>query len=170
MKFKDIAPLTVFVCFICLFIFALNSPSPSIPKTNVNIDFSTLPIHSIDTGAPITFPTNQLYIVNVFSSWCQSCKLENKQLLEFSALRPDIPIYGLLWMDSTDNGKGFLKTMGNPYKEVAAITDFEAINLGVTGIPEIFIVGNNNKVLYHIRGGISAKRLNYAIQQADRGA
>lgn len=157
-------PFIVFVCFIGMFVVALRQPPYATDKAPSPIDFSALEFKSINTGASIAPPTRGIYIISLFASWCQGCRIENTQLIAFSRARPDIPIYGLLWMDSMKNGAKFLQSLGNPYKDVAIISDVEAVSLGATGIPEIFIV-ENNKLIYHMRGEISAKRLNYAIQE-----
>lgn len=165
MKFKDILPVIILLCFIGLLFASLNEVNKPVNKVNIESDLSKLSLNSIYSGNKIHFPIGSKYIVVIFSSWCKSCKFENRQLLEFSKLFPTIPIYGLLWMDSISNGKKFLETFGSPYQDVAGLPDMDAIELGATGIPEIIIVGSKNKSILHIRGETSAKKLAYMIQE-----
>lgn len=165
MKFKDILPVIILFAFIGLLLASLNDANKPANKVNIESDLSKLSLNSIYSGNKIQFPIENQYIVVIFSSWCKSCKFENKQLLEFSKLFPSTPIYGFLWMDSISNGKKFLEELGNPYKNVAGISDIDAVELGATGIPEIIVVGRKNKSILHIRGETSAKNLAYMIQE-----
>ena len=164
MKFRNIAPFISFILFILAFFYALKNPTDFSRHSLKTIPIATMDIPSIANSSPIQFPINKTYIITVFSSWCKSCSEEHKQLMKFAKARPDIPMYGLVWQDTTDNTKSFLQALGNPYKEVGTITDAQALSMGLMGVPEIFVMTDNNKVLYHSYGAITSLRLERAVQ------
>jgi thiol-disulfide isomerase/thioredoxin len=160
-------PTLVFLCFAAICLALINYPEYDyVPYTGkTNKDLPLLSLVSISSGNPMQFPANTLYIVSVFSSWCRSCKMENKELLALKTTWPGVPIYGLLLMDKPENAKKFLQISGNPYKDIAIITEHEATTLGVSAMPEIFLV-NDDKVIYRFRGTTTANKISYAIQNA----
>jgi cytochrome c biogenesis protein CcmG/thiol:disulfide interchange protein DsbE len=90
----------------------------------------------------------QVYIVNVWGTWCRECRVEHDELLAIAQQRV-VPIIGLVYMDKRDNAKQWLEQLGNPYTSVAFDTDGRtAINWGVYGAPETFLVDAGGRVVY----------------------
>lgn len=93
-------------------------------------------------------------LLNIWASWCVSCKVEHPVLM---ALKSEgVPIYGLAWKDAPTDAAGVLAEQGDPY--VATALDQEgrvAIDLGVTGAPETFIVDSRGRVRYKQVGPIT---------------
>lgn len=93
-------------------------------------------------------------LLNVFASWCAACPQEHPVLTRIAA--EGVPVYGLAWKDEPADSREWLAKWGNPYIEVA--TDQQgrtAIDLGVTGVPETFIVDKAGRVRYKQIGPIS---------------
>jgi cytochrome c biogenesis protein CcmG/thiol:disulfide interchange protein DsbE len=93
-------------------------------------------------------------LLNIFASWCAACPQEHPVLTQIAG--EGVPVYGLAWKDEPADSRTWLQRLGNPYKAVAA--DFQgrtAIDLGVTGVPETFIVDKNGRVRYKQIGPIS---------------
>lgn len=98
-----------------------------------------------------TFSNSELagqpYVLNVWGTWCVGCRQEHGALLEISR-RAEIPIIGLNWNDDRQQALSWLEQLGNPY----AISAFDgegraAIDWGVYGAPETFLVDANGKVI-----------------------
>ena len=97
--------------------------------------------------------------VNLFASWCGPCAIEHPLLLELETAHPD-QIYGLLYKDTPDKGRGFLKRLGNPYTAVAMDpTGQGGLDFGLTGVPETFVISPKGEILLHVRGPLDASTL-----------
>ncbi len=94
-------------------------------------------------------------LVNVWASWCAPCREEHPLLL---ALSQDsrFSIAGLNYKDKPENARRFLGELGNPYR-VIGVDDAgrTAINWGVYGVPETFLVGKDGKIVYKHVGPLS---------------
>jgi cytochrome c biogenesis protein CcmG/thiol:disulfide interchange protein DsbE len=150
---KFILPVAAFVALAVLFAFGLNPnrdihalPSPLIGKP--------APLFSLtDVTEPARIVSNaalkgQVYVLNVWGTWCVACREEHEALLAI-AQQHLVPIIGLDYMDEREKAKQWLTQLGNPYEAVAFDTDGRtAIDWGVYGAPETFLVDANGKVLY----------------------
>jgi cytochrome c biogenesis protein CcmG/thiol:disulfide interchange protein DsbE len=84
-------------------------------------------------------------IVNVFGSWCGPCAIEGPQLMKLK--NAGIEMVGVSWMDRPGDTQAFLQRTGNPFGLVLVGTDDTAIEFGITGAPETFIVDGHGKVV-----------------------
>ncbi len=82
---------------------------------------------------------NQVFLLNVWASWCSACVEEQVFLLQLA--REGIPIYGLNYKDSPKSAQRWLEEWGNPFREVGVDKKGKlAIDLGVYGAPETFLI------------------------------
>ncbi len=96
-------------------------------------------------------------LLNVFASWCAACPQEHPVLTRIA--KEGVPVYGLAWKDKPADSRAWLARFGNPYAKVAADeTGRTAIDLGVTGVPETFIVDARGRVRYKQIGPISNEK------------
>ncbi len=90
----------------------------------------------------------KLTLVNVFASWCVPCRQEHPLLTEL-AKDPRLTIVGINYKDRNDNALRFLGELGNPYDAIGIDPNGKAaIDWGVYGIPESYLVGPDGKILY----------------------
>lgn len=95
------------------------------------------------------------YLLNVFASWCFAC-LDEHPLLMAEAKRIGIPIVGFNYKDEADDATRWLAKFGNPYSVVIADRDGRvAINFGVYGAPESFLVDGNGIIRYKRIGALT---------------
>jgi cytochrome c biogenesis protein CcmG/thiol:disulfide interchange protein DsbE len=94
-------------------------------------------------------------LVNVWASWCAPCREEHPLLLALSQDQR-FTIAGLNYKDKPENARRFLGELGNPYKAIG-VDDAgrTAINWGVYGVPETFLVGKDGKIVYKHVGPLS---------------
>jgi cytochrome c biogenesis protein CcmG/thiol:disulfide interchange protein DsbE len=95
------------------------------------------------------------YVFNVWGTWCYECRAEHDALLEIQKLA-QVPIIGLDWKDEEPDAVRWLSELGNPYEVVA--TDHEgrtAIDWGVYGAPETFLVDPKGVVVYKYVGAMT---------------
>ncbi len=94
-------------------------------------------------------------LINIFASWCETCKIEHKFLEKLNSEKI-INIYGIAWRDKEKDLTNFLKESGNPYKAIGADYDGRTIiSLGVTGVPESFLISPDNKIIAHYSGALN---------------
>ena len=95
------------------------------------------------------------YVVNVWATWCATCRVEHSALLDLSRTQ-DVPIIGLNWKDDEALAHQWLSELGNPYAAIAADRPGrEAINWGVTAAPETFLVDGNGIVQYRLQSAMT---------------
>lgn len=100
---------------------------------------------------------NHVTLLNVFASWCLYCRSEHPVLMDIRD-RSHITIYGLDYKDKRAAAMKWLKTYGNPYTKIIFDPKGElALNLGVYGTPETFIIDKEGIVRYKYVGPISQK-------------
>jgi cytochrome c biogenesis protein CcmG/thiol:disulfide interchange protein DsbE len=116
----------------------------------------------------------KLTLVNVFASWCVPCRQEHPMLREL-AKDERLTIVGINYKDKTDNALRFLGELGNPYKAIGIDPNGKAaIDWGVYGIPESYLVGPDGTILYKRVGPFDERSINAelmpAIEKATGGA
>ncbi len=106
---------------------------------------------------------NKVTIVNVWASWCAPCRAEHPLLLEL-AKDSRFQLVGINYKDKTPNALRFLGQLGNPFARVGIDPrGSNAIDWGVYGVPETFIVGGNGTILLKHVGPISEQSLREKI-------
>ena len=87
------------------------------------------------------------YLINIWSSWCEPCKDESEYLLELKKNTP-VMMIGINYKDNKKNALNFLKLYGNPFDQIFIDKQGTiSINFGAYGVPETFLINNDNKVL-----------------------
>jgi cytochrome c biogenesis protein CcmG/thiol:disulfide interchange protein DsbE len=159
---KFLLPCAAFIALVVLFAFGLNPnrdihalPSPLIGKP--------APLFSLsDVLEPNRIVSNsdlkgQVYVLNVWGTWCVACRQEHEALLGIAQQRA-VPIIGLDYMDERAKAQQWLRQLGNPYAAVAFDTDGRtAIDWGVYGAPETFLVDGNGRVLFKFISPMTAE-------------
>ncbi|MDQ1196964.1 DsbE family thiol:disulfide interchange protein [Agrobacterium sp. SORGH_AS 787] len=117
--------------------------------------------------------TGKLTLVNVFASWCVPCRQEHPMLKELSKDKR-LNIVGINYKDKTDNAVRFLGELGNPYAAIGVDPNGRAaIDWGVYGIPETYLVGPDGTIIYKKVGPIDVatyeRELIPAIENAAAG-
>ena len=95
------------------------------------------------------------YVLNVWGTWCYECRAEHDALLQIQKLG-QVPLIGLDWKDADPDALQYLAQLGNPYQVVAADREGRtAIDWGVYGAPETFLVNPQGVVVYKFVGPLS---------------
>ena len=112
----------------------------------------------------------QVSIVNVWASWCTPCIAEHPYLTEL-ARTSGAPLYGINYKDKPENARRFLGSHGNPFQSIGAdASGRTAIDWGVTGVPETFIVDGRGVVAYKHTGPITPDAIERDLLPAIRKA
>lgn len=90
----------------------------------------------------------KLTLVNFWASWCVPCRQEHPIILALSQ-DPRLTVLGVNYKDGTENALRFLGELGNPYAAIGIDPNGKmAIDWGVYGIPESYLVGPDGTILY----------------------
>ena len=101
----------------------------------------------------------KVWLLNVWSSWCVSCREEHPVLIDL-ARQNIVPVYGLDYKDKREDGMGWLERGGNPY--VLSISDTEGrvgIDYGVYGVPETYVIDKQGIIQYKEIGPVTPQKL-----------
>ena len=100
---------------------------------------------------------NEKVLVNFFATWCKPCRDEHEFIKKFSNVE-GLKIIGINYKDNPEKALQWLKKLGNPYSDVAIDKKGKiAIDWGVYGIPETFIINSNGIVKYRHVGPVTKK-------------
>ncbi len=151
-------PLAIFFG-LCWFLWKGLSLNPrEIPSALINKpapEFSLPQLHAPDKKLGPADMKGKVWLLNVWGSWCVSCRYEHP-MLNALAKQGVVPIIGLNWKDRPEDAKTWLKRFGDPYQ--VSVSDAEgrvAIDLGVYGAPETFVIDKAGMIRYKHTGPVS---------------
>ena len=125
--------------------------------------FSLPPVQGRALGLSSTDLKGQVSLVNVFASWCVACRAEHPLFMQLAANKV-VPINGLNYKDAPEDAAEWLDTLGDPYARTGADRDGRvAIDWGVTGVPETFVVDAKGIVAYKQIGPVTQQTLDETI-------
>ncbi|KGF68142.1 thiol:disulfide interchange protein CycY [Hoeflea sp. BAL378] len=163
-------PLVLFIALSGVFLYQLGSgknaseiPSVLIGAKAPSLDLAPLEGLMAD-GAQVPALTDaaiegKLALINVWASWCVPCRQEHPILLEL-ARDPRIMLVGINYKDKTDNALAFLDELGNPFAAVGVDpVGKAAIDWGVYGVPETYLVAPDGEILFKQIGPFSVDAL-----------
>lgn len=164
-----ITPVLIFLAIAGLFAFALRSGDPSrLPSAFIGKPAPPLQMTALDglsDGKPIpTFDhaalsKGKVSVVNFWASWCTPCVAEHPLLLQIRN-ELGVDVFGINYKDQPDNAVRFLGRYGNPYAGVGTdASGRNAIEWGVYGTPETFVLNGKGEIVYKHVGPISEQSL-----------
>jgi cytochrome c biogenesis protein CcmG/thiol:disulfide interchange protein DsbE len=167
-------PLAAFVGLAVLFWFGLRSGDPSlIPSALIGHPAPQTPLPALeglvnnDKPVPGLDPAafkGKVSVVNVWASWCVPCHDEAPLL---TALGQDkrIQIVGINYKDDANNARRFLGRYGNPFSIVGVDSNGRAaIEWGVYGVPETYVIGRSGKILFKLVGPITPDNIDTVLK------
>jgi len=105
----------------------------------------------------------QVWLLNVWASWCGACKDEHPILMEL-ARQNIVPIVGLDYKDKREDGEATLRKAGDPYSLVIADADGKVgFDYGVYGVPETYVIDKQGIIKYKLIGAITPQNLRDTI-------
>lgn len=104
-------------------------------------------------------------LVNFWASWCAPCRAEHPVLQQLAA--EGIPIYGINYKDDPKKALAFLAELGNPFRSIGADASGRmALDWGVYGVPETYVIDGEGRVRLRFAGPITAAELQRTIRPA----
>jgi cytochrome c biogenesis protein CcmG, thiol:disulfide interchange protein DsbE len=174
-------PLAIFAVLAMLFALALSSGDPSkLPSALIGRPAPSITLAALEglndgAGAVEGFSsadlaTGEVSVVNFWASWCAPCVQEHPLLVALKE-RTGVKLYGVNYKDQAATARRFLGRYGNPFSAVGVDDNGRAaIDWGVTGMPETFILNGKGEIVYKHIGPISAETLESKIIPKVRAA
>jgi cytochrome c biogenesis protein CcmG/thiol:disulfide interchange protein DsbE len=167
-------PLVAFLGLAALFFFRLGAGDPSrIPSALIGREAPATDLPAVAglerNGEPVPgiVPAdfkNAVTVLNVWASWCGPCRDEAPVLLKLAADKR-IRLVGINYKDQADNARRFLGRFGNPFAASGADANGRAaIEWGVYGVPETFIVGRDGRIAYKLVGPLTPENLEQVMK------
>jgi cytochrome c biogenesis protein CcmG, thiol:disulfide interchange protein DsbE len=162
-------PLIVFAALAGLFWYALHGGDPSrLPSALVGKQVPKFTLPPID-GMPgpdgakgfsdADLAGGEPTIVNVWASWCVPCHAEHPLLMHL-AKEPGVRLYGINYKDDPAAARRFLGRLGNPFTRVSADRSGRtAIDFGVYGVPETYVIAGDGKITYRHVGPLTEEAI-----------
>ena len=126
-------------------------------------EFDLPPVKGRTLGLSSKNLLGEVSLVNVFASWCVACRAEHPVFMEMTRKKL-VPLHGLNYKDAPDDATQWLNTMGDPYTRTGADRDGRvAIDWGVYGVPETFVVAADCTIAYKHIGAVTDQALNGTI-------
>jgi cytochrome c biogenesis protein CcmG, thiol:disulfide interchange protein DsbE len=153
-----LAPLALFVVLGIYFAAGLTRDPSYMPSALIDQPLPVFDLAAIE-GEKRGFATSDLdgevALINFFGSWCISCIVEHPVLMDIAA-REEVIIAGIDWKDKPGAGARWLEQRGNPYTLIGDDpTGRTAIDFGITGAPETFIIDRKGRIRYRFAGPIT---------------
>ncbi|MDH3594513.1 MAG: DsbE family thiol:disulfide interchange protein [Rhodospirillales bacterium] len=161
-----IVPVALFVALAGLFAIGLGMDPGRVPSVLIGKpvpDFDLPPVEGRRLGLARSDLVGEVSLVNVFASWCAECRREHPLLMDINA-RGLVPVHGLNYKDTPEDAKGWLDGLGDPYTRTGADIDGRvAIDFGVYGVPETFVIDKAGRIAHKHIGAIDGRALQETI-------
>jgi len=163
---KFVIPFAIFAALVGFFAVGLTKDPREVPSPLVEKPAPLFKLTQLHEPAATFTPQDmrgKVWLLNVWASWCVSCRVEHPLLVEMSRQKI-APIVGLNYKDEREEGKKWLARFGNPY----ALSAFDmegkvGIDYGVYGVPETFVIDKQGVIRYKQIGPITREALDKTI-------
>jgi cytochrome c biogenesis protein CcmG/thiol:disulfide interchange protein DsbE len=173
-RMVSLLPLVIFLGLAALMFYRLGSGDPShIPSALIGHPAPATDLPPVVGLARDGKPTpglaaaefaGQVTLVNVWGSWCEPCREEAKYLLRLGQ-DTRLRLVGIDYKDRPEQAREFLRRYGHPFVAVGADESGRAaIEWGVYGVPETFVVGRDAKIAFKLIGPITAENFGTVLK------
>ncbi|MES2130657.1 MAG: DsbE family thiol:disulfide interchange protein [Pseudomonadota bacterium] len=146
---RFLLPLGVFLALVLFLGVGLRLNPREIPSPFIGKPAPAFTVSQLEDAEKVVSPRDmqgKVWLLNVWASWCVSCRQEHPVLMEFSKTGV-VPLIGLDYKDGRADGNDWLRQYGNPYQGSAFDADGRiGINYGVYGVPETFVIDKRGVV------------------------
>ena len=151
-------PLALFAVLVAWFAVGLTRDPSKVPSALIDRpapDFALPALRDDGLGlASADLKGGGAKLVNVFASWCAPCRIEHPQLMAM-AKTGGVTLHGIAYKDKPEDSRRFLEVLGDPFARVGVDRDGRtAIDWGVYGVPETYVVDAEGRIRYRHVGPI----------------
>ncbi|MDP1733298.1 MAG: DsbE family thiol:disulfide interchange protein [Sulfuritalea sp.] len=163
---RFLIPLAVFVVLVVFLAMGLTLNPRDVPsplKDKPAPAFTLPQLAAADKSFAPADMKGQVWLLNVWASWCVSCRQEHPLLVSF-AKEGKVPVVGLNYKDQPADAKNWLVKFGDPYLLSAVDADGRVgINYGVYGVPETYVIDKAGMIRMKHTGPITPESLQKQI-------
>ena len=163
---RFLIPLGIFGVLVAFLAIGLNLKPREVPSPLIDKPAPAFTLAQLQEPARKLSPSDlkgKVWLLNVWGSWCVSCRQEHPLLVELGKSNV-VPIVGLNWKDDRDAALKWLDQLGNPYTVSVVDPDGRvAIDYGVYGAPETYVIDRDGVIRYKQIGPISPEVLTETI-------
>ncbi len=156
---RYLLPLVAFIVLVVFLSVGLSLDPKKIPSPLIGKPAPTFSLPDLHDAEKIVSPESmkgQVWVLNVWASWCVSCRAEHSILNELVRSNKDIKLVGLNYKDTLWKGRSWLQQRGNPYYANAFDKEGRVgIDWGVYGVPETFVIDAEGYVRYKHTGPLN---------------
>lgn len=155
-------PLLLFIVLVAFLAIGLGRDPHTVPSPLINKpapDFRLAQLHDPTKSFTAQEMRGQVWLLNVWASWCVSCRDEHPLLVELAESKA-VPVYGMNYKDRREDALAWLNDFGDPYLLSASDTDGRiGINYGVYGVPETYLIDREGVIRYKQIGPLTPEIL-----------
>ena len=159
---RYLLPLLVFIALVGFLAVGLKRDPHSIPSPLIDKAAPAFSLPRLDAPTERLSATDlrgQVWLLNVWASWCVACRQEHPLLVELSKTGL-VKMYGLNYKDKRDDALGWLQRLGNPYLQSLSDTEgLVGIDYGVYGVPETFVIDKQGVIRHKHIGPVTEEAL-----------
>jgi len=159
---RFLIPLAIFLVLVGFLAIGLKLDPREVPSPLIGKPAADFKLALLSDPAKQLSPADlrgKVWLLNVWASWCVSCRQEHPVLLDLSR-QGIVPIYGMDYKDQPGDAQAVLNQYGNPYVETVVDLDGRAgINYGVYGVPETYVIDKNGIIRYKFTGPVTPESL-----------
>ena len=157
MKIWFLIPLIVFAGFVVMLYMRLGQPTDIVTNTALERPVPTFELRLLSDTSRIMTNDNlpdQPFLMNIWGSWCPTCIIEHPFLMQLE--ERGVNLVGVNYKDDIGNALGYLNRGGDPFSmSIQDLSGQFALDLGLTGAPETFVVDGEGIIRQHIVGEIN---------------
>ncbi len=171
---KYLVPVGIFFALAMVLFFGLSRDPSVVPTVMIDKPAPAFDLPPLKAGQP-GFSSDDLKqgrvsVVNIFASWCVPCRVEHPQLEEIAKIE-DVDLYAINYKDDPQDALTFLDRLGNPFKAVGADQNGRAaIEWGVYGVPETFVLNSEGRIIFRHVGPIMPEDIEHKFLPVIRKA
>ena len=163
---KTKLPLVIFFGLLILLAIGLTRNPQALPSPLINKPAPELMLPDLFNGTQQTSAEwqGQPWVLTVWASWCGTCVQEHQVLHQLKHTQPTLRLVGLDYKDETTSAQDWLKQHGNPFDHIVVDAQgASAIDWGVYGVPETFVMDKHNIIRHKITGALTTNSLQQEI-------
>jgi cytochrome c biogenesis protein CcmG, thiol:disulfide interchange protein DsbE len=154
-----VAPAVLFALIVAALAVGLTNDPRNMPSQLIDKPVPVFSLKGLTLGEPgldsEDLGRGEVRLVNIFASWCAGCRVEHPTLMSIAAEKR-VPLYAINWKDKPGDGLKWLKANRNPYERIGEDASGRVgIDLGVTGVPETFVIDKTGRIRYRHAGAVT---------------
>ena len=162
-----LVPPVAFAGLALAFWIGMQNGEQALPSTMAGRQAPTITVTALgDQPMPVDADLSApgVKLVNFWASWCQPCRAEHPLLKQLQS--EGVVILGINYKDKPGDALGFLAEMGNPFAKIGADSGRMALDWGVYGVPETYVIDGKGVVVLRLVGPITAQELERQVRPA----